>query len=73
VTIDEVCGTPVELRLPYTVAECQERGMTYSVPLKVTFRLKVYDKENAPTGKARRRSGRSATSRRRRSTSARSP
>jgi DNA-directed RNA polymerase subunit beta len=51
VTIDEVCGTPVELRLPYTVAECQERGMTYSVPLKVTFRLKVYDKENAPTGK----------------------
>ena len=51
VTIDEVCGTPVELRLPYSVAECQERGYTYSVPLKVTFRLKVFDKENAPTGK----------------------
>ncbi|HQQ79622.1 MAG TPA: DNA-directed RNA polymerase subunit beta, partial [Thermoanaerobaculia bacterium] len=51
VTIDEVCGTPVELRLPYSVAECQERGSTYSVPLKVTFRLKVFDKENAPTGK----------------------
>ncbi|HVO49630.1 MAG TPA: DNA-directed RNA polymerase subunit beta [Thermoanaerobaculia bacterium] len=51
VTIDEVCGTPVELRLPYSVAECQERGATYSVPLKVTFRLKVFDKENAPTGK----------------------
>jgi DNA-directed RNA polymerase subunit beta len=51
VTIDEVCGTPVELRQLYSVAECQERGATYSVPLKVTFRLKVYDKENAPTGK----------------------
>jgi DNA-directed RNA polymerase subunit beta len=51
VTIDEVCGTPVELRLPYSVAECQERGYTYAVPLKVTFRLKVFDKENAPTGK----------------------
>jgi DNA-directed RNA polymerase subunit beta len=51
VTIDEVCGTPVELRQPYTVAECQERGVTYSVPLKVTFRLKVYDKDNAPTGR----------------------
>src|ERR1017187_7763716 len=51
VTIDEVCGTPVELRQPYSVAECQERGATYSVPLKVTFRLKVFDKENAPTGK----------------------
>ena len=35
VTIDEVCGTPVELRLPYSVAECQERGATYSVPLRV--------------------------------------
>jgi len=51
VTIDEVCGTPVELRQLYSVAECQERGATYSVPLKVTFRLKVFDKENAPTGK----------------------
>ena len=51
VTIDEVCGTPVELRQMYSVAECQERGATYSVPLKVTFRLKVFDKENAPTGK----------------------
>ena len=51
VTIDEVCGTPVELRQLYTVAECQERGVTYSVPLKVTFRLKVYDKDNAPTGR----------------------
>ena len=51
VTIDEVCGTPVELRQLYSVSECQERGYTYSVPLKVTFRLKVFDKENAPTGK----------------------
>jgi len=51
VTIDEVCGTPVDLKLRYSVAECQERGMTFAVPLNVTFRLKVFDKENAPTGK----------------------
>src|SRR5664280_999885 len=57
VTIDEVCGTPVELRQPYSVAECQERGATYSVPLKVTFRLKVFDKENAPTGKGAPKEG----------------
>ena len=25
--------------------------MTFAVPLNVTFRLKVFDKENAPTGK----------------------
>jgi DNA-directed RNA polymerase subunit beta len=31
--------------MKYSVAECQERGMTYSVPLKVTFRLFVYDKD----------------------------
>ncbi len=51
VTIDEVCGTPVDLRQQFTVAECQERGLTYAVPLKVTFRLKVYDKDGAPTGR----------------------
>src|SRR5438034_1085093 len=31
--------------MKYSVEECQERGMTYSVPLKVTFRLFVYDKD----------------------------
>jgi len=45
VTLCDVCGNPVDLRLKYSVAECQERGMTYSVPLKVTFRLFVYDKD----------------------------
>jgi DNA-directed RNA polymerase subunit beta len=39
------CGYPVELQLDYTIAECQERGYTYAVPLKVTFRLFVYDKD----------------------------
>jgi DNA-directed RNA polymerase subunit beta len=45
VTLCDVCGNPVDLQLKYSVAECQERGMTYSVPLKVTFRLFVYDKD----------------------------
>ena len=33
------------LQLKYDQAECEERGMTYSAPLKVTIRLKVYDKD----------------------------
>ena len=33
------------LKLKYDVPECQERGMTYAVPLKVTIRLVVYDKD----------------------------
>ena len=41
VTLCDVCGNPVDLQMKYSVAECQERGMTYSVPLKVTFRLIV--------------------------------
>src|SRR5512135_173439 len=45
VTLCDVCGNPVDLQMKYSVAECQERGMTYSVPLKVTFRLFVYDKD----------------------------
>jgi DNA-directed RNA polymerase subunit beta len=45
VTLCDVCGNSVDLQMKYSVAECQERGMTYSVPLKVTFRLFVYDKD----------------------------
>src|SRR5437667_52353 len=45
VTLCDVCGNPVDLQMKYSVEECQERGMTYSVPLKVTFRLFVYDKD----------------------------
>ncbi|MEM6794565.1 MAG: DNA-directed RNA polymerase subunit beta, partial [Acidobacteriota bacterium] len=41
----DICGGPVELQLKYTISECQERGMTFAVPLKVTFRLFVYDKD----------------------------
>ena len=45
VALCDICGNPVDLQMKYSVAECQERGMTYSVPLKVTFRLFVYDKD----------------------------
>src|SRR6201987_1096913 len=41
----DICGNPVDLQMKYSVEECQERGMAYSVPLKVTFRLFVYDKD----------------------------
>ena len=39
------CGDPVTLQLKYDMNECQERGMTYSAPLKVTIRLTIYDKD----------------------------
>ena len=41
----EECGDAVALKFKYDVAECQERGMTYTVPLKVTIHLEVYDKD----------------------------
>ena len=39
------CGDPVTLQLKYDMTECQERGMTYSAPLKVTMRLTIYNKD----------------------------
>src|SRR5713226_2636315 len=39
------CGDPVGLQLKYDVNECEERGMTYSAPLKVTIRLTIFDKD----------------------------
>jgi DNA-directed RNA polymerase subunit beta len=45
----DICGNTVGLKLKYDVDECQERGMTYAVPLKVTIRLVVWNKD-AETG-----------------------
>ncbi|MFN7962912.1 MAG: DNA-directed RNA polymerase subunit beta [Thermoanaerobaculia bacterium] len=45
VTKCDTCGNPVDLQLKYSISDCQERGMTFAVPLKVTFRLFVYDKD----------------------------
>ncbi len=45
VTFCQRCGDPVGLKLKYDVDECQERGMTYSAPLKVTIKLTVFEKE----------------------------
>src|SRR5438309_3892278 len=39
------CGDPVSLQLKYDQQECEERGMTFSAPLKVTIRLTIYDKD----------------------------
>ena len=41
----DTCDEPVALKLKHEAEECQERGMTYSVPLKVTIRLVVWDKD----------------------------
>jgi DNA-directed RNA polymerase subunit beta len=48
----EFCGYPVELSVKYTVEECQERGMTFAVPLKVTVRLVVWDKDSETDGRS---------------------
>ncbi|MGH7552512.1 MAG: DNA-directed RNA polymerase subunit beta, partial [Longimicrobiales bacterium] len=45
VTFCNKCGDPVGLQLKYDVMECQERGMTYAAPLKVTIRLTVWAKD----------------------------
>ena len=44
-TFCQKCGDPVALQLKYDVNECQERGMTYAAPLKVTIRLTIYEKD----------------------------
>ncbi len=44
-----ICGTTVQMKLKYDVEECQERGMTFAVPLKVTIRLVVWNKD--PSGR----------------------
>ncbi|MGA2632094.1 MAG: DNA-directed RNA polymerase subunit beta, partial [Terriglobia bacterium] len=49
VTFCNKCGDPVTLQLKYDVTECQERGMTFAAPLKVTIRLTIYEKD-AETG-----------------------
>jgi DNA-directed RNA polymerase subunit beta len=40
-----ICGEPVGLKHKHDQKECQERGMSYSVPLKVKIRLTVFDKD----------------------------
>ena len=45
----DICENTVALKLKYDVDECQERGMTHAVPLKVTIRLVVWNKD-AETG-----------------------
>jgi DNA-directed RNA polymerase subunit beta len=45
VTFCNKCGDPVGLQLKYDQQECEERGMTYAAPLKVTIRLTVYSKD----------------------------
>src|SRR5262245_55366612 len=45
VEICDHCGDPVSLKFKYDVPECQERGMNFTVPLKVTIRLVVWDKD----------------------------
>ncbi|MCD4748755.1 MAG: DNA-directed RNA polymerase subunit beta [Thermoanaerobaculales bacterium] len=40
-----VCGTSVALRLTFSEEECRERGMSYAVPIRLTFRMVTFDTE----------------------------
>jgi len=44
-SVCDVCGKTVAMKLKYDVEECQERGMTYAVPLKVAIQLVVWNKD----------------------------
>src|SRR5215211_5734560 len=46
------CGEPVGLKHKHDQQECQERGMTYSVPLKVKIRLTVFDVDPETSAKS---------------------
>ena len=52
VTFCQKCGDPVQMNLKYDMNECQERGMTYAAPLKVTIRLTIFDKDPDTGNKA---------------------
>jgi len=47
------CGNPVGLRLTYSESDCRERGLTYAVPLKVTFRLVLFDEDKGEERRVR--------------------
>jgi DNA-directed RNA polymerase subunit beta len=47
----QVCNSQVALRLTYSETDCRERGLTYAMPLKVTFRLALFEEGS---GKGRR-------------------
>ena len=53
IEVCDVCGTSVSLRQPFTAEECRERGMTYQVPLRLTFRLVTFDTEEDGTRQVR--------------------
>ena len=44
-TFCDKCGDPVGLQLKNDVSECEDKGSTYSAPLKVSIRLTLYDKD----------------------------
>jgi DNA-directed RNA polymerase subunit beta len=51
ISVCEICGDPVSLKFKYDVQECQERGMNYTVPLKVKIRLKIFEKDTTTGAK----------------------
>ena len=44
-TVCNYCGDRVHLKVDHDVEQCQQRGKTYAVPLKVKIRLTVWDRD----------------------------
>jgi DNA-directed RNA polymerase subunit beta len=47
----DYCGKPVQLKTKYDIEKCEEKGMTYEVPLKVKVRLILWEKGNKKESK----------------------
>ncbi len=47
VDVCPICETAVDLKYNYSVDECEERGMTFAVPLKVRFRLTIFEEPDS--------------------------
>jgi len=48
-----ICGTSVTLRLSFSDEECRKRGMSYAVPIRLTFRMVTFDAEEDGTRRLR--------------------
>ncbi len=53
IEICSVCGTSVALRLTFSDDECRKRGMSYAVPIRLTFRMVTFDAEEDGTRRLR--------------------
>ncbi|MCK5879830.1 MAG: DNA-directed RNA polymerase subunit beta, partial [Holophagae bacterium] len=52
VDICPICEAPASLKAAYSMEECEERGMTFAVPMKVRFRLTIFEEPDTAGNRA---------------------